>query len=490
MKKVTLLTALLLFSATLLNANQRANSKELLDRMNALKETVRASRDSLQWETAERWRVRQESVRQREKDKQEIGALNDLQSEMFNRLTFLREEKLAAQRRLESAQADLRIKQDEWRYTRAVINDIFGSYADRLSGSFPVRMEQDRLELENIRSTFSESGNAVSVIKDFQKFVDKRLVQANAVSFESSRSISDQGETLQLMFARFGNVFGYGLEESGEFYFVRQTGRMGHTRYSVAKVETPVLERFLRNNFFGWIDSQSINGPVLVDILQNEHSSALVQQKAISLQAKAGEFFRSGGPVMYPLITIPLYALILVFIKIFHLGGKLPANRKIVAQADKLLDNRDIEGLKSFLESKKSMPSKVGMSIVTTIGSGREAAEDVAKEILLAQTSSLGRHLNTLAVLAAVAPLMGLLGTVTGMITLFDVITTYGTGDPKLLAGGISQALVTTETGLIIAVPILLAHNFLRNKKTRIVADLQCFAMHLINRLSLESDNQ
>jgi len=89
----------------------------------------------------------------------------------------------------------------------------------------------------------------------------------------------------------------------------------------------------------------------------------------------------------------------------------------------------------------------------------------------------LASHLNTLAVIAAVAPLLGLLGTVTGMISLFEVITRFGTGDPKLLAGGISEALITTEVGLIVAIPILLIHNYLRNRKNRIGSDLQLHAM-------------
>jgi biopolymer transport protein ExbB len=86
-------------------------------------------------------------------------------------------------------------------------------------------------------------------------------------------------------------------------------------------------------------------------------------------------------------------------------------------------------------------------------------------------------------VIAGAAPLLGLLGTVTGMISLFEVITHYGTGDPKILAGGISEALITTQTGLATAIPILLIHNWLRNQSLHIQSEMEKHAIRILNRL-------
>jgi biopolymer transport protein ExbB len=85
--------------------------------------------------------------------------------------------------------------------------------------------------------------------------------------------------------------------------------------------------------------------------------------------------------------------------------------------------------------------------------------------------------------LAGAAPLLGLLGTITGMIRMFESITRFGTGDPKLLAGDISEALITTEVGLAIAIPTLLVHNFLRNRRNHIQADMEMYAVRILNRL-------
>jgi biopolymer transport protein ExbB len=90
-------------------------------------------------------------------------------------------------------------------------------------------------------------------------------------------------------------------------------------------------------------------------------------------------------------------------------------------------------------------------------------------EAILREIPKIERGLITLAILAAVAPMLGLLGTVSGMIETFQSITLFGTGDPKLMSGGISQALVTTELGLAVAIPILLIHSALSSKSNRLV---------------------
>ena len=82
---------------------------------------------------------------------------------------------------------------------------------------------------------------------------------------------------------------------------------------------------------------------------------------------------------------------------------------------------------------------------------------------MLHESPVLEKRLTTMNILAAAAPLVGLLGTVTGMVTLFDVITVHGTGNPKLMAGGISEALIATKWGLGVAIPLLISYNLLDN---------------------------
>lgn len=118
----------------------------------------------------------------------------------------------------------------------------------------------------------------------------------------------------------------------------------------------------------------------------------------------------------------------------------------------------------------------------------REHLEEILHEHVLGVLPRLERYLGALGVLGGVAPLLGLLGTVTGMIHTFQLVTIFGSGDARLLSGGISEALVTTETGLIIAVPVLLVHAYLMRRAREIVAALERVLAHMVNQMTLGED--
>ena len=118
---------------------------------------------------------------------------------------------------------------------------------------------------------------------------------------------------------------------------------------------------------------------------------------------------------------------------------------------------------------------------------GKLAIEAALQGALVEEEIRFARSLRLLAVLAAMAPLLGLLGTVSGMITTFDVVAVAGTGNPQLLSGGISEALVTTLAGLVVAVPILLAHAVLSRVVERRYARLEQAATLLHGAFSSQS---
>jgi biopolymer transport protein ExbB len=115
---------------------------------------------------------------------------------------------------------------------------------------------------------------------------------------------------------------------------------------------------------------------------------------------------------------------------------------------------------------------------------GQRAMEDSIQEQLLQELPRLGRFMGGIAILAAIAPLLGLLGTVTGIIQTFGVIRAFGNANPSLMAGGISEALITTAAGLIIAIPILVVHSLLRGRADRIIADAERYAASLLTLLA------
>jgi biopolymer transport protein ExbB len=111
----------------------------------------------------------------------------------------------------------------------------------------------------------------------------------------------------------------------------------------------------------------------------------------------------------------------------------------------------------------------------------REDMENALQEAILKEAPATERFLSTLAMLAAIAPLLGLLGTVTGMINLFHMITQYGNSDPRMMSGGISEALLTTMLGLAVAIPLLFGHTLLSRKADRLIEQMEEKAMALIN---------
>ena len=132
----------------------------------------------------------------------------------------------------------------------------------------------------------------------------------------------------------------------------------------------------------------------------------------------------------------------------------------------------------------KGVFGQVARSISAARPFGQEAMVLRAKEALHGSVPELSRHLGTLAVLAGAAPLLGLAGTVMGIMETFRVITLYGAGNPSMMAGGIAQALMVTEAGLVVAFPMLLCHDHLQKRADAIEDECVAGATKLIRMWS------
>jgi len=189
---------------------------------------------------------------------------------------------------------------------------------------------------------------------------------------------------------------------------------------------------------------------------------------------------RSGGPLMIPLGLVALAAAVLGLERFWTLFLR---TRQSGALARRVLVAVEGEGVARARELCGLERGPVARTLAACLGrhdQGQTAMEDAIQEQLLHEAPSLRRFLRTLTVLAAIAPLVGLLGTVTGIIQTFGVIRALGTTDPTSMAGGISVALVTTATGLSIAIPILLMLGVLRGRGDRILSDVERYAASLL----------
>jgi biopolymer transport protein ExbB len=172
-----------------------------------------------------------------------------------------------------------------------------------------------------------------------------------------------------------------------------------------------------------------------------------------------------GGIVGYCIIALGIIGLIIAVLRWFALST---ASRKVSAQ------------LKREAASTDNPLGRVLAAYESNKGADTETIELKLSEAALKEMPALTKGLLFIKVVAAVAPLMGLLGTVTGMIKTFQVITLYGAGDPKMMAGGISQALMTTVLGLCVAIPMVLLHTVVSGQSRKIVNILQSQSAGLV----------
>lgn len=192
---------------------------------------------------------------------------------------------------------------------------------------------------------------------------------------------------------------------------------------------------------------------------------------------------RQGGVVVVPLLLIGVLALFISIRKAIDLRGLTVTVPPALREKLRGVDDQKAAELMTTLARE---PQPLGGLMVAALQhrkASRTHLEEILHEHVLAVVPRLERSLGTLAVFGGVAPLLGLLGTVTGMIHTFQLVTLFGTGNAKTLSGGISEALVTTEVGLVIAIPILLVHAFLARKAKSLLGELEQSGLVLVNIL-------
>lgn len=141
----------------------------------------------------------------------------------------------------------------------------------------------------------------------------------------------------------------------------------------------------------------------------------------------------------------------------------------------------DIEAARDFCTLNKSPLARILLVVLKNSGSPRSYLKSLAEEVGEREAVALQRYLGLLGTIANITPLLGLLGTVIGMIKAFNVIATQGMGTPASLGGGISEALITTAAGLTVAVPMILLHRYLSSRSERLVLDLEEATMQIVD---------
>lgn len=413
-----------------------------------------------------------------------VSHANELESAYQKEYAYLVAEKDALEKRL----ASLELTQEKTIETVTAEIDV-------LQKQYLIKKNQ----VDRLNADINDASRDVDFSETDRLLLETTLVQAKATleklgidvdeSKEMDQQLSFAFENAQTTMLRDGKIetgkatyFGLnGQEVQGE---VLKVGRIA--RYGLDQASQGVLAPTGGGKFKVWdTTSQATatdlaNGQTLqnIDVFLFDNAEVGIEKQE---EKGFSDDIKAGGLIGKIILAIGVVGLILVAIRIVFLITFGSDIQKMTVKVNQLVENEGVDAALKACKKQSNSASRVISATLRNIKKERDHIEDIISESILYESSKIDRFGSAILVIAAVSPLLGLLGTVTGMIGTFDIITEFGTGDPKLLSTGISEALVTTKFGLIVAIPLLLIGNMLSNWALRTKNGLERAALNVIN---------
>ncbi len=397
---------------------------------------------------------------------------NDLESQLRQK----RRDVERIQRLKDNASVDLDRLQDNVKGRREQI-DYMSNLVAEYGRSFEVRL--DLSEAQSMKATFdafNDVGNDPELGKEEKLSSQIEIITASLNRMNNmiggygfdGQAVTDQGNYEQGKFVIIGPSVYFASNNSEVAGLAIPSGSLEPTVYSLGEETDKMI-----------MDLVTLGeGSAPMDATLGDALAIKKEQETIM------EHIQSGGIWIYPILGFAVASLLTALFKAFEIYTvKMP----IPGSLHKILEplnNGDLEAAKAAAESVPGPAGKMLVDAVAHSDESKELIEEVMYEKMIEVQPKLERLLPFIAVTAATAPLMGLLGTVTGMINTFKLITIFGTGDAKSLSGGISEALVTTEFGLIVAIPSLILHSLLSRRAQGVLASMERIAVAFVNGLN------
>jgi biopolymer transport protein ExbB len=413
-----------------------------------------------------------------------VAHAGELEQAYQKEYAYLVAEKKALQQRLHELKSSQRVNLNK---AKAEINKLQAVFlakqndTDRLNREIvdatreADHVENDKVLLETTliqsRETLKKLGKSLDEGDSTDRQLATAFMVSNEVMAHDGEVTSSPGEyflsdgkKVKGKMINIGRIAKYGVAEQGGGILAPA----GNGMFKVWSAQTlPTAEKIAANAF-----------PDKLDVFFYDNAD-----KGVDKQAEKDflDEVDGSGLVGVVIILLGLAGVILVSLRIFLLKRSSANIQKIASEVNEHVVKGDIDGALSVCKNNFSAAGNVIAATLRNLARDRDHIEDIISESILHESSYIDRFGSAILVIAAVAPLLGLLGTVTGMISTFDIITEFGTGDPKLLSSGISEALLTTKFGLVVAIPMLLVGNLLSNWARQIKNDLEQAALHMIN---------
>lgn len=312
-----------------------------------------------------------------------------------------------------------------------------------------------------------ESNNTTKLEKLTKAFAKSKALYEtlSSVRSEKGKFFLPNGKPVEAQIVKIGNIAAYGVakEDAGA---LAPAGEGQYKLWNAADTSD---------------DAKSLLAGEHLDTLDMYVYENIDKEVEYPKEESFKETLDLGGTIAYFIIFLGIVG---IFLLLYRTRVLLKASSNVDEMSqvviEKLKNGKKDEALEAISKYDGST-AKVIKATLRNIDSDRGHIEDIVTENIINESTRIDQFGNFILVLAAVAPLVGLLGTVTGMITTFQDIAQFGTSDPNLLSGGISEALINTELGLAVAIPLLLGGNLLSGWAQTIKDTMEQSALHIVN---------
>jgi biopolymer transport protein ExbB len=198
------------------------------------------------------------------------------------------------------------------------------------------------------------------------------------------------------------------------------------------------------------------------------------------------ELFLKGGILMYPIALCSIIAVGIFLERMWILRRRRVLPRDFLIEVEDLVLRRKRPEAISLCKRDNSSIAHVIRVGIENYGKKRDVIKEKIEEVGRREAASLERYINVIGTIAGISPLLGLLGTVSGMIKSFNIISIQGVADPASLAGGISEALITTAAGLVVAIPSFVIYRYLANKADSLILEMEENSIRMVDLVKRE----
>lgn len=199
------------------------------------------------------------------------------------------------------------------------------------------------------------------------------------------------------------------------------------------------------------------------------------------------DIFHKGGPLMYPILLCSIMTLAIFFERLWIFNDIRRNALKLSIEVETLVQKRHLVEALALCKSCRTMLSSIFVVALNAAGKPRDHIKTLVDEVGSRNSSALDQYLGLMGVIATITPLLGLLGTVLGMIRAFTQLAVQGVGTPATLGGGISEALITTAAGMSVAIPTILLHKYLTSRADSLNDQIELYAMQVVDLLATDS---